>query len=270
MQDEQQPQYFNVQEGVPETPSPFWRLPKFWVAVVGTLLLVALVVYVVNIFTNDGKNSGSDNLDEFEAQLAACDNERDPETCKSRVRSGAAKDEADPELCVGLTEGEYASCVAFAAKEKGDASMCEVIGDEIRRTTCENLAWLTIAKDQVDLELCAEIDDIDLSKACIDNVTASAVASGGCVEAHVATALCDVRKSLDEAIAQGTSAACSALLDEDAKIDCVNAIESVDDDADGLVLVEETTAGTDPQDPDTDGDGYNDGQEVSSGHDPLS
>ncbi len=43
-----------------------------------------------------------------------------------------------------------------------------------------------------------------------------------------------------------------------------------DCDADGLTLDEETTAGTDPDNPDTDGDGISDGQEVNTdGTDPL-
>lgn len=42
-----------------------------------------------------------------------------------------------------------------------------------------------------------------------------------------------------------------------------------DPDADGLTNAEERFYRTDPARPDTDGDGYNDGEEVRAGYDPL-
>lgn len=44
---------------------------------------------------------------------------------------------------------------------------------------------------------------------------------------------------------------------------------SIDDDHDGISNWEESIYGTNPHNPDTDGDGYLDGEEVLSGHDPL-
>ena len=44
---------------------------------------------------------------------------------------------------------------------------------------------------------------------------------------------------------------------------------SLDQDADGLSLLEEYKLGTSDTNADTDGDGYTDSQEVASGHDPL-
>lgn len=43
----------------------------------------------------------------------------------------------------------------------------------------------------------------------------------------------------------------------------------LDSDQDGLSNAEEATYGTDPNNPDTDGDGYTDGIEIKSGYDPL-
>jgi len=45
--------------------------------------------------------------------------------------------------------------------------------------------------------------------------------------------------------------------------------KSIDSDCDGLTNAEEKLYGTDPNNPDTDGDGYSDGVEVKSGYDPL-
>jgi hypothetical protein len=43
----------------------------------------------------------------------------------------------------------------------------------------------------------------------------------------------------------------------------------LDTDADGLPDYIENYYGTDPNNPDTDGDGYKDGEEVENGYDPL-
>lgn len=43
----------------------------------------------------------------------------------------------------------------------------------------------------------------------------------------------------------------------------------LDEDEDGLTLRKERELGTDPESPDTDGDGANDGEEVDCGTDPL-
>ena len=45
--------------------------------------------------------------------------------------------------------------------------------------------------------------------------------------------------------------------------------EEIDTDADGLPDYMENIYGSDPNNPDTDGDGYKDGEEVESGYDPL-
>lgn len=48
------------------------------------------------------------------------------------------------------------------------------------------------------------------------------------------------------------------------------ATDGLDPDQDGLTNSEERFYGTDPNQADTDGDGFNDGQEVRAGYDPLS
>lgn len=49
----------------------------------------------------------------------------------------------------------------------------------------------------------------------------------------------------------------------------VRATEVIDTDGDGLSNAQEQTLGTDPNDPDTDFDGYTDGNEVVHGYDPF-
>lgn len=44
---------------------------------------------------------------------------------------------------------------------------------------------------------------------------------------------------------------------------------TLDSDSDGLTNLQEAQLGTDPNNPDTDGDGFNDGAEVKAGYNPL-
>lgn len=264
-------QYFDPnQGGKPEGRPPVWRSSKLWLGVVAALVVAGLVVFLVNVFSRVDRDAGGDDVAAMEAQLAVCGDDPDPQECEVRVRTGAARSTADAALCEGLTEAEYASCVVLAAKQSGDTSACDDIAGDEQRASCENLAWLTVAKDTVDAEVCARITDSDMLKSCMDSITAEAVALGTCAAAHIDTALCDERAILDAAIAQGTREACAALEDDQgAEIDCINAIASIDADDDGLALVDEVEAGTDPAKADTDGDGYTDGEEVKNGYDPL-
>jgi hypothetical protein len=52
-------------------------------------------------------------------------------------------------------------------------------------------------------------------------------------------------------------------------IDCPEAAPGADPDKDGLTNIQEYGIGTDPTDPDTDGDGWKDGKETAKGFDPL-
>lgn len=61
----------------------------------------------------------------------------------------------------------------------------------------------------------------------------------------------------------------AVLEDEDSLTILNQAIIIIDEDSDGLSEDLEKYYGTDPQNADSDGDGYNDGQEVANGYDPL-
>jgi hypothetical protein len=55
----------------------------------------------------------------------------------------------------------------------------------------------------------------------------------------------------------------------DEATDEISSINAQDTDDDGLTDELETLFGTDPANPDTDGDGYKDGEEVENGYNPL-
>lgn len=51
---------------------------------------------------------------------------------------------------------------------------------------------------------------------------------------------------------------------------CITAVDvDIDADQDGLLTSEEESYGSDPEKPDSDGDGFSDGDEVEQGKDPM-
>jgi hypothetical protein len=88
---------------------------------------------------------------------------------------------------------------------------------------------------------------------------AAIIASGMFVFGHSAFGLDDGKNETSE-----TSQA--ALLENDS----VKSLSGVDTDADGLLDLDEHRYRTDPKNPDSDGDGFKDGEEVEKGYDPNS
>ncbi len=264
-----QPQYYSL-DPAPQPQKPWFQNKRILLMIGAGIFAMGFVALLIVFTLNSMKSSTSEvnKISVLNTQLSNCDAERDPEACKSRARSGMARNEADPELCKGLIDDEFSSCVTIAAKENGDVSACASLPEGAERDSCKNLAWLSAAQTGTDLSICEKIGDSDIVKACIDSVTAAAVASGECSKARVDESLCTGRNALDAAILLGTEASCMTLA-EDLQTDCTNAIYSVDEDGDGLVIASEVENGTSDQMADTDGDGYTDGVEVEMGFDPL-
>lgn len=267
---ELQPQYFDPTAPV-AVPAPWWKTWRLAFPVMGALVVVLVVVFVVNTVSfgnNNEKQEQEQALTRMEQALADCDGERDPETCKERVRGGASQSGAGEDACNGLDGDAYSSCVALSAKSSGSVAACASLrGDE--QTACENLAYFTLGQQEVDLDVCKKITDVGLRTSCSMRVTQDATAGDTCTAANVDEALCVAAKAMREAIATGDSARCLAFDTEDERVECNDGITSVDKDGDGLTVAEEFSAGTSDNSADTDGDGYTDKDEIDSGHDPL-
>lgn len=291
MQDSE-PQYFDVSAPV-VVPAPWWKTWKLAFPAAGAFIIVLAVVFGVNWFTarEEGAAQQESALSRMEQLLVACDDARDPELCKDRVRTEAAQNGAGADACDGLDGDAHASCVSLAAHASGTVDACDGLegGD---RTSCKDLAYFTQAEVATDADICKEIANADLRTSCTMRVIANAVATDDCAAAHVDESRCVTARARRAAIASGDPARCRSLETVSEQTACADGIASVDVDEDGLTVGEEFVAGTsdevldtdgdgladgdevniyfsDPKHADTDGDGYNDGTEVEGGHDPL-
>ena len=92
--------------------------------------------------------------------------------------------------------------------------------------------------------------------------------AGACEQYGISDDVCEYPAQLAAIIANGDPLGCLQV-PADRRDGCDDMFVSLDQDGDGLTLLEEFKLGTSDTNADTDGDGYTDREEVASGHDPL-
>lgn len=250
---------------------PWWRERKIWV-VAGILfgLSVAVVLAVlltVNMLRNRSGATTNGEAAIMAAELAALCAPED-QVCLDGAISEAARAVASPKTCAQIVnETQQVNCAALIAKDLNDVAACDVL-QGASREACRNQASLFLASTSGTFATCEAITDANLRAGCAGAVWSRAVASGDCAAVGIPVETCEASALLKAAADSGDPAACAALSEAD-RIDCERAITTADEDLDGLVSREEFELGTDPQDPDTDDDGFSDGVEIQNGYDPL-
>jgi hypothetical protein len=296
MQDLQNYQYYDPTPGLP--PEPWWQRKRLWqLAALISLALGVLVfagVLAMNALEN-GKLAREDDALMAQAEGIAAQLESECEAedtaCLDLARADAARALGAAQACHRLSDQSFESCITLIAQDTLDGEVCKALSGQAQQN-CFDQTFLLIAQDEPKLSTCEKIGAADLQAACQAQVTARAVATNTCAAAGVELAKCQALDALRNAMLSGDPATCEALPDEQDQADCSAAISSVDDDADGLVLMDEVSRGlrdtvsdsdgdglsdgdevhvytTDPTQADTDGDGFDDGTEVESGYDPL-
>ncbi|MFA5946538.1 MAG: thrombospondin type 3 repeat-containing protein [Patescibacteria group bacterium] len=270
------PVFYSLAPEEAPRPTPWYRKRQLVVMAVSfavaLFVIGGVVIFASNWFAQKNapaKIAAEEASSMLADKVSACDQALDPETCKNGAGMQVANATGTAEVCNGLTGELLDSCVSLAARAAASISACGKL-DGAAKTACEDGAYNAEAQTKNDLTLCAKIVDQALALGCGSRVTEAALANNSCVASHVDPVLCSDRQSLLTAMNSGLESACTALSDEEARIDCINGIHSLDVDGDGLSVFDEVnTHHTDPVKPDTDGDGYTDGDEVSTGHDPL-
>lgn len=296
MQDPQNYQYYDPSpQAAPVSP---WKQPKIWIRLgLGLVVVVGLIflsVAVVNILKNrklaNQENSVMGQADSIESQLASkC--KADDTNCLDQARADAARSLGVSQVCGELKEAALANCVTLIAQDHKDAEVCkELSGAD--KSDCQDSVYLRLANDELKLATCDQIEAATTKSACRSQVSAKLVLQGRCEDAGADVSECQAADALSVAIQAGTAQACLALPTELQRYDCDRAINSIDEDHDQLVLIDEVRLSlsdanfdsdadglsdgdevhqykTDPAKADTDGDGYADGLEVNGGYDPL-
>lgn len=195
---------------------------------------------------------------------AACDVAEDSEACLVLRTKERAIGEKKSERCDVLTEEDKDDCFWSVARVTEDILICEKMGNKDWTSACVNELNAFKAITASDAALCDKIADEQMKISCKQVIASTTVQvcekiEEDCFFVRVITAA-----------NQAKDAEVCRVLDPKRSAECRLRVTVDDPDLDGIDSTQEIVLyGTNPRNPDTDGDGYLDGQEVNAGYDPL-
>ena len=271
--DEDQYQWEEVPSGdqKPKKQLPAW-IKWAGIGFISLILVIGLVFLVkgmMNRFAQDEK------IEEMVVQVsraeAECLNAQDTEKCISAVAFRLASDHGDSDYCVDISDTvERDECFLTASIVSLDADGCAEVDDIALRTQCEDAILAQTIDDGYGIEACAGFSDEDDRSNCESSYILDAMLMDDCIDRGVDQGICDYGQIIVTAVANQNPDLCDDISDEEYYGTCLEMITVVDRDQDGLTEDQENRYGTDDRNPDTDGDGFTDKQEIDSGYDPLS
>lgn len=229
-------------------------------ALVAAVLLAVGGWYALSRLSGGGADVAS-VLDEARSQADACPPEN-PGCAAVRVSELAARARS-PEACELLQGAAYRDCVWQVAGAMNDPVACAAIEDEAERVRCGTAISLQAAFTTGDVGRCDGIQDAQGKKACQD-----AFIPPDCAQDAENPDACADQAATEKAIRENDASPCASIKPGMQRDGCFLAIANQDPDADGLFTNDELLYSSSPADPDTDGDGFKDGDEVAAGYDP--
>ncbi len=264
--------YFSLDEQTPVV-LPWWRVRKHQMRMLagfGIMVGIGVIGYYawqtyslthVDVAKVEQANTIIANA------VASCAGDADPEACENTARSDAARATGQASVCSALVGEELVNCVSLIALDAESAAACAQLSgaDEVQ---CTDNATLLAARKAKNYSMCSSITDAAIRASCQSQLLSAVVAAGECAKYGVSDDECSFSKRIQSVIAAGKPDGCAQFSGEQAA-SCADIFVSLDQDKDGLNLFDEAVLGTSDVNADTDGDGYTDGEEVESKHDPL-
>ncbi|HBR80554.1 MAG: putative calcium-binding acidic-repeat protein [Candidatus Uhrbacteria bacterium GW2011_GWE2_45_35] len=267
---------------------------KLVVIIGGSLVLVVLIILGARWFIGSRsvdlqRTANIDRISqELDTALQTCDNEK----CRVNKVEDIAQKFGAAELCQKLDDNSLTSCAWKVAKEKADPQSCEIISDQEKQVDCQDSVYRLLATQDLDLSWCEKIQNEIVRARCVNSLSENIARTKGCSGTGVDQSVCDRLNNLEAAMASADPDQCMTLSEPGDQDNCLEGMSLIDADRDGLSatleaelgtsdndwdfdadglsdLVEYRTYGTDPTNPDSDGDGYSDGTEVNGGYNPL-
>lgn len=244
----------------------------------GVVLLLVVIFVVVRLVQNSRQEDALLQNGGFQTatQLKDCENSANPDACREALVSDMAQSSGDAEMCDLLeSQEDKDNCYWSVARSTQDVKLCAGLSVEEQANRCADGINESQALALVDPALCDEIQDTARQTRCKETL-AGPITSGNCEQRKPEA--CDDIGLYEQALVSLNTSDCDGIVDESIRLSCYDAVEdalvdaeektSEDADEDGLTAIQEAQYGTDPENPDTDGDGYTDGGEVAAGYDP--
>lgn len=248
------------------------QIPWKQIAVVAGGVVIAVVLIILAVRWIGGKREVEIQIEQVNNQKAAieqsCETTIDKTACVEQQMQKLASQTGNVLFCEGLNDYAYDACVWDLASDQKDPLLCESIQNEDWKQRCVDGNYYAIAVDEGDAKLCDKIQNENKRNGChrgLEPVTAeNCVSVGGKLEE------CQFLNVVKLANQKQDARLCDQLSNEEQAELCEKEYLLIDDpDFDGLETDEEFVYKTDPYKPDTDGDGYNDLQEIFAGYNPL-
>lgn len=249
--------------------SPGTKITHKQLAIIAGGLVVAIVVIalVIRWVQGDPNQSFEPSLKDQKTSIEkTCEGSENKDACINTLSGQAALQTGEVELCAQLEEGEDDGCVWEVAAKTKDPSTCDLIHNESYRQLCSDAIVYDLAIAAGDPGMCDKIKNETKRTGCRDGL--SPVTADNCVELEQDVALCQKLAVSKQAAEKQDRRICSQLEGDGAQY-CEERILVDDPDFDGLFTDQEIyDYKTDPDDADSDDDGYNDGDEVAAGYNP--
>lgn len=264
----------------------------------GVLIVFLIVFILVKIKTNNESAQEEIQMqriqEELQKTLSLCDQTDNPQGCRKQEVEETASRVGVSAICESLQEEAFVNCVVRVAVEQKKSSACEVLLQEEDRISCQDTVFWARALQTYEIKACESLSSAQ--EKCKELVSQYIARTQGCGEqTGVDPSVCQKQAAYNTAVMSRNSSAClqlETLEQQESCLDTQNTISPEDQDLDRPDIQQETATGTsdsssdtdkdglsdfeesfvyqtDPLNPDTDGDGYTDGQEVESGYSPL-
>ncbi len=260
------------------------RLPlKQILIVIGAIVIAGTLIWLT-VYWLGRDDRAQERLNEaqtitnaVESARDACSTALNSEKCEAQRISSSARSGGVAQLCETLDGSKRDACLFGVARETKDVELCQKIVDALVLQTCSDNISQKLALEADDAALCRDIIDEEKRSRCEQTLT----------PVDTTTVF---YQTVEEGKRKRDPSVCAVLSDDELD-GCLDFVGPADLDLDGLSADEETLAGssdasqdtdqdglgdfdevrvylTNPSKADTDGDGFKDGQEVSSGYNP--
>ncbi|MFH1188071.1 MAG: hypothetical protein V1688_04425, partial [bacterium] len=193
--------------------------------------------------------------------------------CQDRVDFEIAVQNKDLELCKKINETNLnSSCVInVVSQNQYNEQDCEKLEDGNQKNLCLSDALYKEATTKKDISLCQKIPGQGNNSECLNSIISEHDNLDYCQslpdELQETCARIIARKLAYE---KKDKNLCGKINDSNVQNECKENVDGIlDSDNDGLTNSQEKIYKTDPNNPDTDKDGYSDGDEVKDGFNPL-
>ncbi|OGF20787.1 hypothetical protein A2316_03090 [Candidatus Falkowbacteria bacterium RIFOXYB2_FULL_38_15] len=195
--------------------------------------------------------------------------ENGEEGCGDNVLIMEAINDLKVEACNEVVDEKARNnCITEIAIRQNDEKSCDLHKDEAEKNTCLSLILGNKARESDDMAVCLAVPGESYRDSCFFSIVNKKNDAKYCDELGELRDKCLNIILTNKAFEEGDTSFCDNITDADSRESCSAELGGTDSDNDGLSNSDEEKYGTDPKDPDSDGDSYLDGAEVEAGYNP--